>query len=603
MPGYAGAGAGYNTREDRLVRPLRLQPILTSGLVTVLALLAMLAGMFEAPERATLVARLLARGPMPPLADTVIVAIDEAALERFGQMPWDRRRFAELLDRLHADGARAVGLDVAFHEPARDPAEDRALAAAIARMGRVILPAYRAYAGSHQDTTLFKPLPEFAAAAAALGLVQFNSDQEAMTLGLEPVQSEHRAVLPIFGLALARAAGLEIPEVRPGYLNPLGPAHHFRELSFGAALAAPPGTFRDRIVLVGATARGLPDTNFVSPFQARGPVSGVELHATALSNLATGTLLHRLPIGWNVLGLLLIGLVPGSLLASDRPGPLRARLLALLGLMAALVVAAQALLWTGWWIELMPGLVILGLSFVVGLALQHARLLGDRNRMLEWYAADLAREAKRERERIDGELHDEAQQLLIALTRDLRRVRKNLQEALPEAGERLAQSEALGKRILDEIMRVRKDLMPHTLSRSGLKAAVEEMAGDYARRQASLAVHVEVGDWPERLDPVLESELYWLIKESLNNAAKHAQARRIRLKLERRGPVAVVGIADDGRGFAVPDLERAPAGPEHSGLHRMWLRARALRGGLSIESTPGRGTRLELRVPVEGAAR
>ncbi len=583
--------------------PLRLQPILTALVVTLTTLLAMLAGMFEAPERATLVARLLARGPLAPRADVVVVALDEAALARYGQMPWDRRRFAELLDRLHADGARAVGLDVAFHEPARDPAEDRALEAAIRRMGRVILPAYRAYAGDRQDTTLFKPLPAFEAAAAALGLVQFNSAQELMTLGLEPVQQESRAVLPIFGLALARAAGLEIPAPRPGYLNPLGPAHHFRELSFGAALAAPPGAFKDRIVLVGATARGLPDTNFVSPFQSRGPVSGVELHATALSNLAAGNLLHRLPAGWNALGLLLLGLLPGSLLASDRPGPLRTRLLALLGLVAGLVALAQGLLLAGWWLELVPGLAVLGLCFVVGLAFQHARLLGDRNRMLEWYAADLAREAKRERERIDGELHDEAQQLLIALTRDLRRVRKNLAEALPEAGERLAQAEALGKRILDEIMRVRKDLMPHTLSRSGLKAAVEEMASDYARRSASCAVHVEVGDWPERLDPVLESELYWLIKESLNNAAKHAQAGQIRLRLERRGPVAVVGIEDDGRGFRVPDLERAPSGPEHSGLHRMWLRARALRGGLSVESTPGRGTRLELKVPVEGVAR
>ncbi|HEY9857324.1 MAG TPA: hypothetical protein V6D05_16380, partial [Stenomitos sp.] len=73
--------------------------------------------------------------------------------------------------------------------------------------------------------------------------------------------------------------------------------------------------------------------------------------------------------------------------------------------------------------------------------------------------------------------------------------------------------------------------------------------------------------------------------------------------LERHGREAVVGVEDDGRGFRVPDLERAPTGPEHSGLHRMWLRARALRGGLSIESAPGRGTRLELRVPVEGVAR
>lgn len=582
--------------------PLRLQPILTACVVTLAVALAMVAGMLEAPERATLVARLLVRGPLPPQAETLIVAIDEAALSRYGQMPWDRRRFAGLLDRLASDGARAVGLDVAFHEPARDPAEDRALAAAIARMGRVVLPAYRAYAGAGPETALFKPLGAFEAAAAGLGLVQFNASQEVMTLGLEPMQVEGRSVLPVFGLALARAAGIGLPHVESGYLNPLGPARHFRQMSFGEAMASPPGTFNRKIVLVGATARGLPDTNFMSPFQGGGPISGVELHATALSNLAAGNLLHRPSPGASLLLLLLVGLVPGTLLASDRPGPLRLRLLVLGGVVAVLLAASQALLHAGWWLELVPGLAVVGLCFVVGLAFQHSRLLGDRNRMLEWYAADLAREARRERERIDGELHDEAQQLLIALTRDLRRARKNLAPISEEADDRLAKAEALGKRILDEIMRVRKDLMPHTLSHGGLKAAVEEMAHDHARRQASCRVQVEVGDWPERLDPGLESELYWLIKESLNNAAKHAQAERIHLRLDRKESVAVVGIEDDGQGFQVPDLEAAPTGPEHSGLHRMWLRARALRGALTIESTLGRGTRLELRVPVEGVA-
>jgi len=582
---------------------LRLQPILTALAATAVVVVLWVGGLFETPERASLVGRLLLRGPLPVPPDITLVVIDEASLAKYGQMPWDRRRFAALVDRLHRDGARAIGLDVAFNEPARNPAEDDALAGAIARAGNVVLPAYRAYLGSGGNTTLFKPLPRYERAAAGLGLAQFTTAQEFMYLALEPLQMEGHTLLPVMGLALARTAGWPVKTVAPGYLNPMGPAHHFKETSFADALAAPPGTFRNQVVLVGATAAGLPDTGFIGPFVARGPISGVELHATSLANLTRTGRLHRwpTPASWALLALL--GILPGAWLASDRPVPMRRRLAWLAGSLVALGAIAQGLLLAGWWVELVPGVSLVTMTFVAGLASQQVRLMGDRARMLARYAGDLAIEAKHERERIDGELHDEAQQLLIALNRDLRKVRKLLETDPQEASSRLQEAEGLGKRILDEVMRVRKDLMPQTLSRAGLRAAVEEMATDYARRVEGLSIQVDLGDWNPDLDTVLESELYWLIKESLNNAVKHAQAGRIRLKLERRGRYVMMGVADDGRGFRVPALDREPTGPEHSGLHRMWLRAQALGGRLAIESAPGHGTRLELSVPVGGTGR
>lgn len=579
---------------------LRHQPIAAAAATTLLVAAAFALGTFEAPERSTLAGRLLVRGPLPAPASIRIVAIDEHALERFGQMPWDRRRFAALLDRLRADGARAVGIDVAFNEPARRAEEDAVLETAIARFGRVVLPAYSLFKGEHGETTLFKPLPGYRRAAIALGLAQYNTSNEA--LELHPYAREGSALLPVFSLAVARAAGLAVPSFDDRYLNPFGPARHFSMLSFPDALSAPKGSFKNQVVLVGATAQGLPDTGFNWPFAQRGRLSGIELHATALANLLSNGGLRRLAIPWTLVGLTVLGLGPGAWLASDRSDSLGLRGLGLAAVLLGLMAIAESALWLGWWLELMPGLVLMSACFVVGLMAQEARLLGDRNQLLERYAEDLAREARREREQIDGELHDEAQQLLIALGRDLRRVRKVFERDPQEASLKLEQAESLSKRILDEVMRVRKALVPHTLHRSGLRAAVEEMAGDYAER-AGLSIQVEVGDWPTRLDPVLESELYWLIKESLNNAIKHAEASTIRLRLERKGVQIVVGIEDDGRGFKVPDLERTPMGPEHSGLHRMWVRAQALRGVFALDSTPGNGSRLELRVPVEGGAR
>lgn len=451
---------------------LRVQPFVTALVTTAVVAGLFVAGLFETPERASLVGRLLWRGPLPAPPDIELVVIDEAALARFGQMPWDRRRFATLVKRLQRDGARAIGLDIAFNEPARNPAEDAAMIGAITQARNVVLPAYRAYLGAGARTGLFRPLPAYEHAAVALGLAQFTTAQEFMYLALEPLQREGGALLPIMGLAVARAAGWSVRSVAPGYLNPLGPAHHFHETSFAAALASPPGSFRGKVVLVGATAAGLPDTGFVGPFMAHGPISGVELHATSLANLTRTGQLHRWQPPWALGLLVLLGLLPGAWLASDRPAPLHRRLAVVGTMLAAIIVAAQAALSAGWWIDVVPALSLLLLCFVAGLGFQQVRLMSDRARMLTRYAGDLAMEAKHERERIDGELHDEAQQLLIALTRDLRRVRRLVERDPQEAAGRLEEAEGLSKRILDEVMRVRKDLMPHTLSRSGLRAAV-----------------------------------------------------------------------------------------------------------------------------------
>ncbi|MNX99354.1 Sensor histidine kinase LiaS [compost metagenome] len=297
-----------------------------------------------------------------------------------------------------------------------------------------------------------------------------------------------------------------------------------------------------------------------------------------------------------------LGLGPGAYLASEHPAPSGRRVLVLIALLTLLAGAAQGALLRGWWLDLVPAAGVVFICFVVGLAAQQARLLRDRNRMLEWYAADLAREARRERERIDGELHDETQQLLIALTRDLRRVRKLMASDATAAGERLDGAEGLAKRILEEVMRVRKALVPHTLARSGFRVAVEEMLADYAARSEGLAVEAEIGSW-RPLEPGREAELYWLVKEALNNALKHASASHIRLVLGNEGQEAVVTVEDDGKGFVVPELEHAPEGPEHSGLHRMWVRVQALRGRLAVASAPGKGTRIEMRFPQTGGAR
>src|SRR6185369_2878505 len=78
------------------------------------------------------------RGPAPADQRVVICDLDAASIDRYGRIPWPRSRMAKLIDRLSADGAKVIALDMIFSEPT-SPTEDRALADAIARSGRVVL--------------------------------------------------------------------------------------------------------------------------------------------------------------------------------------------------------------------------------------------------------------------------------------------------------------------------------------------------------------------------------------------------------------------------------------------------------------------------------
>lgn len=563
-------------------------------------------GAFQGLERGLLDLWFSLRGPREVQAPVAIVAIDEASLAKYGQMPWDRHRFAELLGRLKP--ARVVTFDVAFNEPGRtSPGEDTALAQAMRQAPPTILPVFHAFASAEAEMPqLFTPLPELARAATALGVAHFSSRHQGTILEVEPYQRQGSEVVPALSMATARAflqgAGpdlnrggafrdevltLDYPGPRPSM-----PVYSAEDVLEGRVL---PESFQGKAVLVGATATGLPDTNFPAPSLVGGPITGVELHAIATENLLSGTGLKR-PRAWLVaLSLLVIGLTLGRRFLTPTPTPVRRRL-AMLGasVLGLALVGFGLFRGLGIWWDTAPALALLIGSFVSGSLWQESALLQSRNRMLEWYAADLRREAKRQREQIDGELHDEAQQLIIVQGRDLKRA---LRLEDPEAVRgKLDAAVDLNQRLLDEILRLRKNLVPHTLSRFGLKAAIAEMATDLSSRTET-RVECEVAHWPDGIDPVLESELFWLVKEALNNAMKHAQAKSLRVVLDAEPRRLILTISDDGKGFVVPPLSEPPQGHQHTGLHRMWVRAQALHGDLAVQSTPGQGTHLRIAVP------
>jgi len=200
--------------------------------------------------------------------------------------------------------------------------------------------------------------------------------------------------------------------------------------------------------------------------------------------------------------------------------------------------------------------------------------------------------AERERARWARELHDSVLQGLGS-----RRV--SLSSALKSGDrERLASSveEALGEmaRDIDELRALISELRPATLDQLGLVAALEDLA-ERVRHGAEIELATELEVDAERLDPELETAIYRLVQEALNNVAKHAEAGRVHLQISSGESSLAVLVSDDGKGFDPADETSG------FGLAGMRERAELVGGELQVESMPDGGTRVMASVPLPPA--
>ena len=262
------------------------EALAAAGVAAVVGLLAV-GGVFDSAEESTLDLRFRLRGNRPARAPVAIVAIDEPSLAALGQMPWDRRNFARLLDRLRESGAAAVAFDVAFSEPARNLTEDAALRESIDRFGPVILPVFRPLqSGPARGPALVRPVAALGEAAGGFGLAHFGVRPDDAVHTVEIQQPAGTALVPTLGLAAARLSRAEAPGNADvlvlDYLGPSGAVPTYSVLEV-LRNAGPTEALKGKTVFVGATAAGLPDTGFRGPF--RGPYAGVEIHATVAENL------------------------------------------------------------------------------------------------------------------------------------------------------------------------------------------------------------------------------------------------------------------------------------------------------------------------------
>ena len=350
-------------------------------------------------DRLLLDAQMQLRGPLQPQAPITLLAVDDRSLQTLGRIVPDRAQLARALEHIAQAGPRALALDTLLLAPAAEPADDEALAAAMRRVGTVLLPyalpaeleageqaieageavlrsAFTRYAGDverlPQARTLRQPPPQLAEAAAGLGHVSVQRGVDGAVPFDQPVLAYQGELYPSLALRLAGAArGLDwaqahaqlgeavvwqdltlpLDALSRQWINYYGPAGRFEQISFVELLEGrvPPERLHGRILLLGSTALGAGDA-FPSPFD--GGLPGVERLATSVDNLLSRRVLRHPPLA----ALMEVGLMLGL--------PLLVCLsLARLGLWRAYALQAGLL-------------TVLALTLQRGLARQHVLDLG-----------------------------------------------------------------------------------------------------------------------------------------------------------------------------------------------------------------------------------
>lgn len=191
--------------------------------------------------------------------------------------------------------------------------------------------------------------------------------------------------------------------------------------------------------------------------------------------------------------------------------------------------------------------------------------------------------AEAERRRIERDLHDGAQQQLLAVAMDIGRARTKLDND-PEAARALIEQAHTGARAaISELRDLARGIYPAILTDRGLSSALSALA---ARSPVPVSIQA---DLPERPPAVVESIAYFTVAEALTNVAKYAEATHVAVEVTRDGDQVIVQVRDDGRGGA----RISPGG----GLAGLADRAATIDGTLTVTSPPGGPTILTVSLP------
>lgn len=230
------------------------------------------------------------------------------------------------------------------------------------------------------------------------------------------------------------------------------------------------------------------------------------------------------------------------------------------------------------------------------IALHNAQLIFDlkeeRNKLIS--------KEEEVRHQLARDLHDGPAQALAAITMNIEFIKRLLERDPSRVIEELDKLSALAKRTTYEVRTMLFELRPLVLETQGLKVTLEQYLERFKGNNAGTAIVLEAdGAGDVHLETKTEGTLFNIIQEAANNALKHAKARHIWVRLRREGRNLIALVEDDGVGFDMQAVLRSYEKRGSFGLLNIDERARLVGGSAEIVSTPGKGTKVTIIVPIE----
>jgi signal transduction histidine kinase len=208
-----------------------------------------------------------------------------------------------------------------------------------------------------------------------------------------------------------------------------------------------------------------------------------------------------------------------------------------------------------------------------------------------------------ERRRVARDLHDELGQDLAATAMQLEAIERTWPKGPQEALPALRKARSLLADATNRVYEVILSLRPSTLDDLGLAAAIRSHA-ERVLQGTGTRFEMDAEGMDRRLPPEIETAVFRSVQEALGNAVRHGQAKKISIALDIQEGFLLVRVTDDGVGFDVETVSSVPGAQEARGLGLLGMQERVgLWGGeLHVESEPGHGTRLWIRIPLGGVS-
>ncbi len=222
---------------------------------------------------------------------------------------------------------------------------------------------------------------------------------------------------------------------------------------------------------------------------------------------------------------------------------------------------------------------------------EEARLQAEINKQQEQTTKAVLGAEENERGRIATELHDGVGQLLSTALMNMNGLAEKLQYQSEEEKEKAKNVLKLINESYDEMRSISHQMMPNALLKAGLTSAVKEFVSKIDKDK--IKVSLEIIGLRERLNQQVESVLYRVIQETVNNVIKHAQATKLDIQFLKDEDGVAITIEDNGKGFNTNSINDNAG----VGLKSMMSRIAFLKGTIDFDSKPGRGTLVAIHIP------